>query len=56
MFVEKNLFRLIFVFLMDYRRNLVDTCKGSSVLVVSTLAVSLPSTDYVMINCHCYTL
>ena len=50
---------------MGYRRSLVDTCKSSSVLVVSTLvafmyllffALFLLSTDYVMMNCHCYTL
>ena len=53
--------RPIFASVMGYRRSLVDTCKSSSVLVVSTLvafmySLFLLSTDYVMMNCHCYTL
>ena len=54
--------RPIFASVMGYRRSLVDTCKSSSVLVVSTLVVFmhfvvfLLSTDYVMMNCHFYTL
>ena len=54
--------RLVFASVMGYKRSLVDTCKSSSVLVVSTLVafmylfVFLLSTDYVMMNSHCYTL
>ena len=53
--------RPIFASVMGYRRCLVDTCKSSSVLVVYSCSfhvfvVFLPSTDYIMMNCHCYTL
>ena len=62
--VARSTSRPIFASVMGYRRSLVDTCKSSSVLVVSTLAafmyllcfaMFLLSTDYVMMNCHCYT-
>ena len=56
--------RQILASVMGYRRSLVDTCKSSSVLVVSLVisciccvfAMFLVSTDYVMMNCHFYTL
>ena len=54
--------RPTFASLMGYKRSLVDTCKSSNVLIVSTLVVFVllamffVSTNYVMKNCHCYTL
>ena len=59
--VARSTSRPIFASVMGYRRSLVDTCKNSSVLVVSTLVfvVFLPCfcyQHYVMMNCHCYTL
>ena len=41
----KSTSRPIFASVMGYRRSLVDTCKSSSVLVVSTLVYLL---------CFCY--
>ena len=55
--------RPTFALLMGYKRSLVDTCKSSNVLIVSTLVVFMYSlccwlfflvyTNYVMKNCHC---
>ena len=61
--VTRSTSRPIFTSVMGYRRSLVDTCKSSTVLVMSTLVASYVfvvffalSTDYVMMNCHCYTI
>ena len=41
--VARSTSRSIFVFVMGYRRSLVDTCKSSSVLVMSTLVAFMYS-------------
>ena len=42
--------RPIFASVMGYRRNLIDTCKSSSVLVVSTLVAFM----YLLCFCHVF--
>ena len=58
--------RPIFASVMDYRRSLVDTCKSSSVLVVSTLVAFMHLLCFCLVfainrlcndeYCHCCTL